>query len=87
MITIQFELILHDVFYETNMSADDVQFEFKKKLGCPSALFFQRQTINYFNETNSNIYIASQASDRVNHFRLFMSLIEKKIPPVLANLM
>ena len=87
MISVLFELVLHDVFYETNMSADDVQFEFKKKLGCPSALFFQRQTINYFNETNSNIYIASQASDRVNHFKFCMSLIKKEIPTVLANLM
>ena len=54
------------------MASDDVQFGYKKKLVCPNALFVLRQVVNYFNERNSNVYIASldasKAFDRVNHY-------------------
>ena len=74
-----FEMVLHDVF--TYMTADELEIGFKRKFGCPSALFVLRQTINYFNERYSNIFIASldasKAVVRVNHFKWFSSLIKK----------
>ena len=69
-----------------HLISDDLQFGFKKKVGCPSAIFVLRQLVQFFNSRSSNVYIASldasKAFDRVNHFRLFSTLINKKFPIV-----
>ena len=66
------------------MHSDDLQFGFKKKLGCSDAIFVLRQTVEYFNNRGSNVYIASldasKAFDRINHFRMFCTLYDKGLP-------
>ena len=51
-------MVLLDL-YENYLSTDDLQFGFKKKNGCPSAVFAIRQTVKYYNERGSNVYVAS----------------------------
>jgi Reverse transcriptase (RNA-dependent DNA polymerase) len=67
--------------YNNYLVTDDLQFEFKKQLGCPSAIFVLRQLVNYYNERGSDVFIASldasKAFDRVNHFKLFSVLLKR----------
>lgn len=78
-----FESVLLDKF-EKYMRTDDLQFGFKKGLGCANAIFALRQVINYYTSHNSNVYIASldasKAFDRVNHFKLYTVLIRAGLP-------
>ena len=73
-----FESLLLDM-YSNYMCTDDLQFGFKKGLGCRNAIFALRQCVEYFNNRNSNVYIASfdasKAFDRVKHYKLFNTLI------------
>jgi len=49
-----------------------------------------RQTIDFFNERISNVYIASldasKAFDRINHFKLFLAVIKKGLPMLFITL-
>ena len=78
-----FESFLLDK-YAHLMLSDDLQFGFKKNLGCSNAIFALRQCVEYFNNRNSNVYIASldasKAFDRVNHYKLFTTLIKCGLP-------
>ena len=69
-----------------HLISDDLQFGFKKKVDCPSAIFVFRQLVHFFSNRSSSVYIASldasKAFDRVNRFRLFSTLINKKFPIV-----
>ena len=68
----------------------DLQFGFKNKLGCSNALFVIRYVVNYFNERSSNVDIASldasKAFDRVNHHKLFSTLISNNLPSCFVKL-
>jgi len=48
-----------------------------------------RQTIDFFNQRSSNVYIApldaSKAFDRINHFKLFSAHIKKGLPMMFTN--
>ena len=72
------------VKYASYMCSDDLQFGFKKGLGCRNALFALRHCIQFFNEHGSNVYVASldasKAFDKVNHFKLFTTLIRCGLP-------
>ena len=76
------ENVLLELFGE-HLISNDLQFGFKKKLGCLSAIFVLRQLTELFNGRSSNVDIASldasKAFDRVNNFRLFSTLINKHI--------
>ena len=77
------ELVIFDIC-ETNLKTDELQFGFKKQTGCTNALFVMQETIKYFMSNGSNIFGAAldlkKAFDRVNHYKLFSSLIKLKIP-------
>jgi hypothetical protein len=76
--------------YSDCMKSDDLQFGFKKNLGCNNAIFALRQSIEYFNARGSNVYMASldasKAFDRVNHFKLFSTLIKKGLPKIVVKI-
>ena len=78
-----FENVLMELFGD-HLISDDLQFWYKKKVGCPNAIFVLRQLVQFFNNRSSNVNIisldASKAFNRVNHFRLFSTLINKKFP-------
>ena len=71
------------------MISDDLQFGFRKGLGCCNAIFALRQVVEYFTKRNSNIYVASldasKAFDRVNHYKLFTTLIRAGLPRVFVD--
>jgi len=75
--------------YGNYLYSDDRQFGFKKTMGCRNAVFAVRNVINYFNERGSNVFMASldasKAFDRVNHFKLYSSLMKRNIPMAFLN--
>src|SRR5207245_1382683 len=74
----------------TFLCSDSLQFGFKKNLGCSHALFLLRKTIEHFNNGNSNVFIASldasKAFDRVNHYKLFSTLMKRGLPSMFINI-
>lgn len=50
-----------------------------------------RQVVNYFNNRGSNVYIASldatKAFDRINHFKLFTTLLQRKLPVLFVSVL
>ena len=62
---------------------DPLQFGFQKDLSCSSALFVLSQTVDYFVQHGSNVFMAAldaRRVDRVNHVKLFEKLIERGFP-------
>ena len=78
-----FEILLLE-YFENVLLTDDLQFGFKKGLGCSNAIFTLNETIEYFRDRGSTIYAAalgiSRAFDCVNHHKLFTSLIRAGLP-------
>src|SRR5207245_253657 len=72
------------------MDNDELQFGFKKGVGCRNAIFALRQVTDYFTERGSNAFIASldasKAFDRINHYTLYTTLINRSFPACFVNL-
>ena len=64
--------------------SSELQFGFKKKLGCGPALFGVQHVVNYFISRGSPAYItsvdASKAFDRIDHNKLFNKLYARNAP-------
>jgi hypothetical protein len=77
--------------FSKHLHSDELQFGFKKGLSCSNALFALRQVVDYFTDRNSNVYIASldasKAFDRVNHFKLFTTLIHTGVPKCFVDIL
>ena len=62
----------------------DLQFGFKKKVGCNNAIYSVRKTIDRFVTDNSTVnlcaLVLSKAFDRIKFDKLFLKLIDKKFP-------
>jgi hypothetical protein len=78
-----FECIILNLCQECFV-VDELQLGFKKNHGCNDAIFAVKTTVNYFTERGSCVYAAaldlSKAFDRVNHFKLFSSLLNAGLP-------
>ena len=76
-----FEHVLLAVFGNYIIS-DELQFGFKKDTSCSHAILIVRVVTKYFNDRNSNVFIASldatKAFDRVNHRKLDVLFNHKK---------
>ena len=78
---------------ENKLQTDDLQFGFKKGLGCADAIFTLGNVAEYFTRNGSTVYAASldisKAFDKVSHYRMFIRLIKagltKCIIDVLVN--
>jgi hypothetical protein len=85
-----FELVILKVCSKCLIS-DDLQFGFKVGVGCAEAIYTLRTTIDYFNSNGSTVYVAaldiSKAYDRVNHYKLFSTLIEVGLPKWFIDLL
>jgi len=57
---------------------------FEKVVGCTNAIFAFKTTVGHFVNNGSCVYAAaldvSKAFDRVNHFKLFRTLVNSRIP-------
>src|ERR1051325_7932747 len=77
-----FELCLLN-YLKKSLATSDLQFGFKSGLGCNHAIYTLRSTVDYFVTNNSTINLCSldltKAFDRVNHYSLFLKLMDKNI--------
>ena len=77
--------------YSSYFFSSDLQFGFKKNLGCNHAVFVLRQCVEYFSKHGSTVYMAAldatKAFDRVNHIKLFHRLHDLGLPVYVIRLM
>ena len=85
-----FEIIILDRI-ENLICTNDNQFGFKKGHGTDMAIYALKNTIEYYRNFNSPVYVcfldASKAFDRVNHWTLFHKLIDRKVPLVFVRIL
>jgi hypothetical protein len=84
-----FELAIQDRFasYFTTL---DHQFGFKKHLSCKHAIYSVRSVVETFVCNRSTVNLCtldlSKAFDRVNHYALFMKLMDRRLPSELLSI-
>ena len=78
-----FEYCILDRF-QSFLSTVDNQFGFKKGLSCSHAIFNVRSLVERFNSGESTVNLCtidlSKAFDKVNHYALFIKLMQRNIP-------
>ena len=78
-------------FYEAILVTDQLQFGFRQNSGCADALFALKTTISHFIANGSSVFAASldhsKAFDRVNHFKLYNSMLSTGIPVYIVNVL
>ena len=78
-----FELVLLEIC-SSCLTMDDLQVGLKKGMVCNNAIFLLQETVDYFVSRGSSVFAAAldikKAFDRVNHFKLFNSLIKSGTP-------
>jgi len=79
--------------YTSYFVASDNQFGFKKKknLGCRNANYAVRNVIEHFVSNGSTVNVCvlglSKAFDRMNHYVLYIKLMERKLPTQLLTVL
>ena len=67
------------------------QFGFKKGTGCNHAIYMLRKTVDFFTSNGSTVNVAmldlSKAFDKINHFRLFITLMKRNVPIAVINIL
>jgi len=73
------------------LKTDSLQFGFKEKVGTVDALFTLTSTIKHFTDRCSAVYLSSldicKAFDRVNHYKMYMSLLEVGFPVIIVDVL
>ena len=73
-------------YFETS----DYQFGFKKKLSCSHAIYCVRNVIDHYVSHGSTVNACtldlSKAFDKLNHYLLFIKLMERRFPLQLLNI-
>ena len=76
---------------ESYLKVDKLQFGFVLNKGFQKTLFTLETLVNYFTDRVIPVYVASldvsKAFDRVNHFALFIKLIDLGIPLYVLNVL
>ena len=85
-----FEASISSLF-ESYFRSEDNQFGFKKATGCTDAIFCANKLICSFTGAGDTAHIAaldiSKAFDKVNHYALFLKLMDRNIPQFLLDLL
>ena len=85
-----FEMCLLEMF-DKYLTTSDLQFGFKKKLGCSNAIYSLQTTIQHFNNNGSTVNVClldmSKAFDKVNHYGLYLKLMKRGVPPVFLRVL
>jgi hypothetical protein len=73
------------------LETDSLQFGLKDSVGCADAIFTLKSTLEYFVDRGSSVYIASldisKAFDRVNHYKLYKSLLTAGVPVIIVDVL
>ena len=85
-----FELAILNRFGDF-FTTSDHQFGFKKNIGCRDAIYCVRNIVDHFISRGSTVNLCtldlSKAFDRMNHYVLFLKLMDRNLPaPLLALL-
>ena len=74
-------LLLH---FKKYLTTSERKFGFKSQIGCTNAIFSVRKVIEHFVNNDSTINVCcldiSKALDRVNHYGLFLKLMDRGVP-------
>jgi len=85
-----FEMCIMDRFGHL-LVASDLQFGFKKSIGCSNAIFTMQSVVDYFVNHGSTVNVCtldmSKAFDKVNHYGSYIKLIKRRVPPDLLHLL
>ena len=77
--------------FEENLKFSDLQFGFKPKVGYATVIYTLRSIVNYFTTNGSTLTLCaldiSKAFDKVDHYALYMKLIQRKVPICFINLL
>ena len=70
---------------------DELQFGFKPKHSTTHALYVLNETVDYYVNHGSNVYVTfldcSKAFDKLSHYGLFLKLIERGVPLCFINIL
>jgi len=70
--------------YSSYLYSSDLQFGFKKKTGCNSAIYTVKSVVEYYTKHGSTVNVClldmSKAFDKVNHYGLYLKLMKRNIP-------
>ena len=85
-----FEVVLLSMCNDA-LKTDSLQFGFKDKVGTVDAIFALTSTIKHFTDRGSSVYLSSmdirKAFDRVNHYKMYMSLLAAGVPVIIVNVL
>jgi len=77
--------------FSVYLTTSDHQFGFKKNLSCRHAIYCVRNVIEKFVKNGSTVSVCtldlSKAFDRMNHYALFVKLMERKFPSELLAIL
>ena len=75
--------------YKNNFHTSDLQHGFKKGLSTMTCTYVLDEVVNYYNKNNTKVYAllldASKAFDRVHYLKLFHTLVDKEMCPLLIR--
>jgi hypothetical protein len=84
------DLILLDRYYD-KLVTSDLQFGFKEKRSTTMCSMILKESIEYYMTNGSGVYCimldATKAFDRVEYFKLFKLLMERKISPIAIRIL
>ena len=66
-----------------HLFSSDLQFGFKKGLGCNHAIYTVQSTIDYYTSNNSTVNVCAldfaKTFDKINHYALFCKLMDRNV--------
>lgn len=76
---------------ESWLKSDELQFGFKKGRGCREAIYTLNGVVKHINENGSTAVLCaldvSKAFDKVNHFGLYIKLMDRGIPKLFLDIL
>ena len=77
--------------YGDYFTTSDLQYGFKKRVGCSHALYTVKSIVQHFTSGNPTVNLCaldvSKAFDKLNHCALFIKLMDRNVPLVILNVL